>query len=106
MAVTFQVVLFAVEWIRRLFGNAGLLVSGAILGLTDVDALTISMTRSAAGGIAVGVAAQAIAIGILANCVLKLTLAASLGTPQFRRMTAVVLAAMAIAIAVSIGSFR
>jgi uncharacterized membrane protein (DUF4010 family) len=105
-AVTFQVVLFAVEWIRRLFGNAGLLVSGAILGLTDVDALTISMTRSAAGGIAVGVAAQAIAIGILANCVLKLTLAASLGTPQFRRMTAVVLAAMAIAIAVSIGSFR
>jgi uncharacterized membrane protein (DUF4010 family) len=106
MAVTFQVVLFAVEWIRRLFGNAGLLASGAILGLTDVDALTISMTRSAAGGIAVGVAAQAIAIGILANCVLKLTLAASLGTPQFRRMTAVVLAAMAIAIAVSIGSFR
>jgi uncharacterized membrane protein (DUF4010 family) len=108
MAVTFQVVLFAVEWIRRMFGNPGLLVSGAILGLTDVDALTISMTRSAAGGtaVAVAVAAQAIAIGILSNCVLKLTLAAALGTPQFRRMTALVLAAMAIAIAVSIGSFR
>jgi uncharacterized membrane protein (DUF4010 family) len=74
--------------------------------LTDVDALTISMTRSAAGGTAVAVAAQAIAIGILSNCVLKLALAAALGTPQFRRMTAMVLGAMAIAIAVAIGSFR
>lgn len=106
MALTFQVVLFAVGWMRRIFGNPGLLVSGAILGLTDVDALTISMTRSAAEGITPGVAAQAIAIGILANSLLKLTLAAALGTPPFRRMTGLVLAAMALAIGLSVVSLR
>ena len=46
MAVTFQVVLFAVEWVHRQFGAGGLVASGAVLGLTDVDALTISMAKS------------------------------------------------------------
>jgi uncharacterized membrane protein (DUF4010 family) len=101
MAVTFQVVLFAVTWVRQMFGDLGLLVSGAVLGLTDVDALTISMARSAASGVAAHIAAQAIAIGILANCVLKLTLALTLGTSRFRRVSGITLAAMALAIVVS-----
>ena len=63
MAVTFQVVLLGVSVIRGLFGTAGLLASGAALGLTDVDALTISMAKSAAAGIAPRIAA-ALAIGI------------------------------------------
>jgi uncharacterized membrane protein (DUF4010 family) len=37
MAVTFQIVLFAVDLMRRWFGDAGLLLSGAVLGLTDVE---------------------------------------------------------------------
>ena len=83
----FQVVLFAVDAVRRLFGESGLLVSGAVLGLTDVDALTISMARTAGAGIAPHVAAQAIAIGILPNSGLKLGLALVYGTPPFRRLT-------------------
>jgi uncharacterized membrane protein (DUF4010 family) len=106
MAITFQLVLFAVDWIRRMFGNAGILVSGAILGLTDVDALTISMTKSVAAGVAPVVAAQAIAIGVLSNTILKLSLAVALGTPQFRRRTGLALSAMAVAIAVTIASCR
>jgi uncharacterized membrane protein (DUF4010 family) len=106
MAVTFQVVLFAVGWVRRTFGDVGLLVSGAVLGLTDVDALTISMARSAASGVAAHIAAQAIAIGILANCVLKLTLALTFGTSRFRRVSGIALAAMALAIVASIVSLR
>ena len=46
MALLFQVVLFAVYYMRQWVGDAGLLVSGFVLGLTDVDALTLSMTRS------------------------------------------------------------
>lgn len=104
MALTFQIVLFAVDWVRRMFGDRGLLVSGAVLGLTDVDALTISMARSASSGIAPDVAAHAIAIGILANCILKLSLALALGTSQFRRVGGVALAIMALAMAVSVVS--
>jgi len=104
MAVTFQIVLFAVDWVRHMFGDLGLLVSGAVLGLTDVDALTISMARGPAAGVAPDVAARAIAIGILANCILKLSLALALGTSQFRRLSGVALGAMVLAIAVSIVS--
>jgi uncharacterized membrane protein (DUF4010 family) len=106
MAVTFQLVLFAVDWVRHMFGDLGLLVSGAVLGLTDVDALTISMARSTTSGVASQVAARAIAIGILANGILKLSLALAFGTSQFRRVSGVALAAMALAIVISLVSLR
>jgi uncharacterized membrane protein (DUF4010 family) len=102
MAVLFQVVLFAVDAMRRFYGDGGLLVSGAVLGLTDVDALTIAMARIPALGVTPGVAAQAVAIGILANCVLKTILAAVLGAPRFRRTTAMVVATMVVTILVSL----
>ena len=55
MALTFQVVLFAVTLVRRYFGTGGLLATGALLGLHDVDALTISMSQSSASGVPVAV---------------------------------------------------
>jgi uncharacterized membrane protein (DUF4010 family) len=101
MAAVFQLVLFAVDGARHFFGDSGLLLSGAVLGLTDVDALTVSMARTPASGGSPAVAAQAIAIGIFANCVLKTGLAVALGSPRFRRVTSPLLAAMAVAITVS-----
>lgn len=106
MAATFQVVIVGVALARRLFGDVGLLVSGAVLGLTDVDALTISMAGASSGSIAPALAARAIAIGILANSLMKLGLALALGTPQFRRVSGGVLVAMALALAVAVGAMR
>lgn len=106
MAATFQVVLVGVGLARRLFGDVGLLASGAVLGLTDVDALTISMARASNDAVAPVLAAQAIAIGILANSVMKLGLALTLGTPEFRRVSGTVLVAMALALAVALGAMR
>ena len=48
MAVLFQAVLFLVEGVRATWGDVGLVVTGAILGLADVDALMISMAHTAA----------------------------------------------------------
>ena len=67
MALIFQAVLYAVEWVRRWFGSAGVLLSAAGLGLTDVDALTYAMTRFPADGAGGATAAQALAVGVLAN---------------------------------------
>jgi uncharacterized membrane protein (DUF4010 family) len=106
MAAVFQIVLFAVRAVRQFFGAGGLLVSGAVLGLTDVDALTISMAKVAEADGVTTIAARAIAVGIVANCVLKIGLAIGLGTPQFRRLTAMLLTAMAIAIVLSIAALR
>jgi uncharacterized membrane protein (DUF4010 family) len=102
MAVTFQLVLTGVEWAHRQFGSGGLLASGAVLGLTDVDALTISMARSVFQGVTPHIAAQAIAIGVFVNCVLKAVLAVALGARPFRKLVGATVGAMAVVMAISL----
>ena len=48
------------------------------------------------------IAAEGIAIGVLANTVLKIGLAIVLGAPHFRRLTAGVIGAMAIVAAIAV----
>ena len=74
MAVLFQVVLMAVYLAREYRGASGVYTSAAILGLTDVDALTASMARDVAQTISPQVGATAIAIGVLTNTGMKLAL--------------------------------
>ncbi|HVB39053.1 MAG TPA: DUF4010 domain-containing protein [Vicinamibacterales bacterium] len=102
MALLFQLVILAVAFVRARFNTGGLTISGAVLGLTDVDALTISMAQAATEGVAAHVAAQAIAVGTLSNTVLKAGLALALGAPAFRRTVALGLAALGAALAVSL----
>jgi uncharacterized membrane protein (DUF4010 family) len=84
MALLFQVVLYGVYYMRAWIGEQGMLASGFVLGLTDVDALTLSMTRSVAGGVAVEVACRAIATGIVANSLMKAVIAWAVGAPRFK----------------------
>jgi uncharacterized membrane protein (DUF4010 family) len=95
MALAFQVSLTAISIVSR-WGTAGIFPTAAALGLTDVDALTVSMSK-ADGGISTEVAAQAIAVGVIANTLLKLTLSVVLGAGRFRRIAAGGLAILALA---------
>ncbi len=97
MAVLFQVVLFAVHYVRNSIGESGLLASGFVLGLTDVDALTLSMTRSVASGTPIEAAARAITIGIVANSLMKAGIAVVVGSGRFRWQAGAALLAMATA---------
>lgn len=97
MAIAFQVVLVAVAFVRERWGTQGVLTSAAILGLTDMDALTLAMNRLGSTADAAHLAAEAIAIGILANTVLKLALGLTLGSGGFRRVIAVGLVALGVA---------
>src|SRR5262249_39385427 len=100
MALTFQVGLFAARLPHPFFGTSGLLATGALLGLHDVDALTISMSKNVSAGLPAALAAQAIGIGVMANCVTKAGIALALGAKPFRRVVAFALALMAVAIAI------
>lgn len=102
MAVLFQIVLMAVNAARQFWGEAGVYSSAAVLGLTDVDALTVSMTRRIADTIAPAVAAGAIAIGIVANTAMKLGLAIVFGSARFRTVAGVALALMLVALGASL----
>jgi uncharacterized membrane protein (DUF4010 family) len=100
MAAIFQVVLLVVALVHRTWGEPAIIVSGAVLGLTDVDALTIAMARGASSaGIPIDTAARAIVVGLLANTALKLAVATVIGVAQFRRLTGPALAAIGLAIA-------
>ncbi len=106
MALVFQVVLFGVAAVRQTWGEIGVLASGAVLGFADLDALTISMAKSAAAGVPARIAAQAIAIGVLSNTAFKAGVALVLGHPEFRRWTAASLAVLGVASAVAIALAR
>jgi uncharacterized membrane protein (DUF4010 family) len=75
--------------------------TATLLGLTDVDALTMSMSRLDAGQLT-AVAAQAVVIGILANTGLKLAMSAILGDSAFRRVAVPGLLALGAATALSL----
>ena len=96
MAVMFQVMLMVVHFAESAWGSAGVYGSAAVLGLTDVDALTVSMARGVAYTASLQTAAAAIAVGVLANTVLKLALVLLFGSPRFLRIVGPALALMAL----------
>lgn len=100
MAVLFQIVLYAVDVARGWFGEAGLFASAAALGLTDVDALTMTMARSVAPAAGTGVAARAVVVGVLSNTLLKAAIAGAVGAGAYRRIAAAGLGAIALLLGV------
>jgi uncharacterized membrane protein (DUF4010 family) len=100
MAALFQIVLFGLAIVTTRFGTQGLLGSAALLGLTDVDALTMSMSKAAAANTASAAdAAAAIILGIFVNTVVKLGFALAIGRGAYRRYAAAGLSVLAIALA-------
>ncbi len=100
MAVAFQLGVVAIALAQQWWGQMSLYPTAAVLGLTDMDALTVSVSR--AGGVPADVAARALAIGVLANTALKAGVAASVGTGHFRARAVGGLAALGAASAVGI----
>jgi uncharacterized membrane protein (DUF4010 family) len=96
LAVVFQLAIVAMTWVRSSLSVHGVYGGAVLLGLTDVDALTVSM--SAPGSLDEPlVAGHAIAAGIVANTVFKLTITVIGGSGKFRMVSTLALIAMAAA---------
>ena len=98
LAVGFQAVLMLMVLVREQFGDQGVLPTAALLGLTDMDALTYSMIRLAADGVSTTMVVSAIAVGVLSNTLFKLSTVLSLGVGRFRRIAAGGLTLQAVAV--------
>ena len=98
MTLAFALVLLVIPLVDRLWGAGGVLGSAAVLGLTDMDALTYSMARLGVESGDSALAARAIGVGLAANTIAKLGLAVALGAAPFRRRAAPALSALAIGI--------
>lgn len=98
MTALFQVVLFLVLTVQARWGSGALVATSALVGLTDLDALTLSLARSAPLPADIPPAIMALVAGILSNTLLKLGVAVVVGRGWFRTATAGALGAMALAI--------
>lgn len=98
----FGAVLVVVRAVGSNLGATGLYVTGAIAGLTDVDAIALSMAELARGAPdQAAVAARTIEIAVVANTVFKGGLVFVLGAREMR--PAIVAVTVALAVASGIG---
>ena len=104
MAALFQGVLVVVHLLREWWGAPGVLFSAGVLGLTDVDALTVSMTRDVAVTLSAQTAALGIAVGVLANIAMKTAVAVTLGARGFAVLTGSILSLQLAVLATSLAS--
>jgi len=102
----FAAILFVAKAAQVRFQDTGLFVAAVLTGLVDVDAITLSAARLAhAGELAGPTAAQAILVAAAANVLMKLGLAAFLGTAELRRTLAIVaMASLAAGALAAVGS--
>jgi uncharacterized membrane protein (DUF4010 family) len=73
------VVMVAAEGLKRSFGDSGLLVLAGVSGLTDVDAITLSLTEMSTKDLAADVAITGIVLAAAANTLVKGTLSVIIG---------------------------
>jgi uncharacterized membrane protein (DUF4010 family) len=83
-AAFFALVLLVVKIVQTSAPDRGVYLVAALAGTTDVDAITLSMSQYARGGIA-AIAAQAITIATLTNTAVKTVMVSVLGSAGVRK---------------------
>ncbi len=82
----YATIAFLVKVSTQLEGQSGLLPLSFVSGLTDMDAISLSMANNLRSGtVDMKMAARAVIIAAVANSLIKTVLAASLGSPLLRR---------------------
>lgn len=80
----FAAVLLVVKLVQSLLPGQGLYLVAALAGLTDVDAITLSMANYAKGGGDTTIAVGSITLAALTNTVVKCSLILSLAAPALK----------------------
>lgn len=83
-AVLFLIILFVVKLSLSYFGEKGLYFASFISGLTDVDAISISVAKLAGSYVAVKNAAFAVMIAVLSNTCVKFAITMIFGSRQLK----------------------
>ncbi|MCP4129509.1 MAG: MgtC/SapB family protein [bacterium] len=86
----YAVVVFLTRFVGTLAGDSGLYVVSILSGLTDVDAITLTMSEIAKDDPSkLPQATIAITLAAFSNTVLKAGMAFSLGSPKLKKITAI-----------------
>jgi uncharacterized membrane protein (DUF4010 family) len=82
----YVLILLAVSYANDYFGDQGTLISSALAGISDIDAVSISISKLTGTSIPLPLAEVAILIACLSNTLVKLGLGCYLGSPQLRKL--------------------
>jgi len=83
-------------WLQSTFGVAGIYAASAISGLTDVDAISLTLARKSLDGVAMETAALGIIIATASNTIVKAIIAATFSARLLLKNTGMLLVAAAI----------
>jgi uncharacterized membrane protein (DUF4010 family) len=96
-AILYALIVLLVRWAQDVFGGAGLYVASFLSGLTDLDAISLSLAQlQKTGHVVTDVGARALLIAAIANALLKAGMAVALGSASMRRPVMLVLGATAV----------
>ncbi len=95
-ALLYAAVLVASRFAADRLGAGGVYAAGLLSGAADVDAIALSMASLAGSAVPWRVAATSVALGVLANTVVKGGLAALLGGSALGRRAAAIFGAMTV----------
>jgi len=88
-AIKFAFLYAAVQWLVKYssihFGDSGTYIAGAISGITDVDAITLSMAKISKAGGDANLAINTILIAALSNTLVKFIIISALGSVELRK---------------------
>ncbi|HTM09212.1 MAG TPA: MgtC/SapB family protein [Verrucomicrobiae bacterium] len=100
----FGIVTVVAKAAEAYLGAKGLYLAGAVAGLTDVDAISLSMANLAAAQPQnVKIAAYTIVIAVVSNTLVKTGMAAFMGAPELRRI--IISVTLILFIAAAVGSW-
>lgn len=83
--VLYTGILILVSYASNTYGDSGLYITSAISGLTDIDAITISMSKLGGDSVQILTAQNAILIATLANTIIKIGISLWFGSASLRK---------------------
>lgn len=82
----YSAILFVVAYANSVFGEKGIYVASGIAGISDVDAITISVSKLSSNGISAITAQNAILLATISNTLVKLGISVWAGSKEMRRL--------------------
>ncbi len=95
-ALLFSIILLAAKAAQIYLGTGGLYLASALAGVTQLDAITLTLIHQVGSGLDVHVAARSLAIAAATNSLFKAGLAVTIGARRFGRSVLVTLVLAAV----------
>ena len=81
----YSLILLLISWANENLGSSGTIISSAVAGFSDIDAITISMSKLAGGALDLGVAAIAVLVASISNTLVKMAIGIYAGSAALRK---------------------